>query len=51
MQVVQKHGKVYAELTEDEMKDGEKKAQDLTDKACAKIDAVCADKEKEIMTI
>jgi len=30
---------------------GEKKAQTLTDKFCEKIDKICADKEKEIMTV
>ena len=31
--------------------DGEKKVQTLTDKYCEKIDGVCAEKEKEIMTV
>ena len=39
------------EITEDDVKDCEKKVQTLTDKFCDKIDAVCADKEKEIMTV
>ena len=39
------------EITEDDVKDGEKKAQTLTDKFCEKIDKICADKEKEIMTV
>lgn len=43
--------KKNAEITEDDIKDGEKKVQTLTDKSCEKIDAVCAEKEKEIMTI
>ena len=39
------------EITEDDVKDGEKKIQTLTDKFCDKVDAVCAEKEKEIMTV
>ena len=39
------------EITEDDVKDCEKKVQTLTDKFCDKIDAICADKEKEIMTV
>ena len=43
--------KKNSEITEDDVKDGEKKAQTLTDKFCEKIDKICADKEKEIMTV
>ncbi len=43
--------KKNSELTEDDVKEGEKKAQTLTDKYIEKIDKVCADKEKEIMTV
>lgn len=39
------------EITEDDVKDGEKKIQTITDKYCEKIDKICADKEKEIMTV
>ena len=38
-------------IPEDQMKKHEKHIQELTDKYCKEIDAVCADKEKEIMTI
>lgn len=43
--------KKNSEITEDDVKDGEKKAQTLTDKFCEKIDKICAEKEKEIMTV
>ena len=43
--------KKNSEITEDDVKDGEKKVQTLTDKFCEKIDGVCAEKEKEIMTV
>ena len=39
------------ELTEDDVKDGEKKMQKITDDYCDKVDKVCAEKEKEIMTV
>ncbi len=39
------------EITEDDMKDCEKKVQDLTDKFCADIDKEVAAKEKEVMSI
>ncbi|SDN44934.1 ribosome recycling factor [Acetanaerobacterium elongatum] len=39
------------EITEDDLKDGEKQIQDLTDKYCKQIDKMCADKEKEILEI
>lgn len=38
-------------IPEDQMKKSEKTIQDLTDKFCKDIDAACADKEKEIMTV
>lgn len=38
-------------ITEDELKDYEKKVQEETDKFCKEADALCADKEKEIMSI
>lgn len=40
-----------SEITEDDLKDGEKKLQDITDKFVKEVDAVAADKEKEIMEI
>lgn len=36
-------------ITEDDLKNGEKKMQDYTDKFCKEIDELSADKEKEIM--
>lgn len=43
--------KKASELTEDEVKDGEKKIQNLTDKYCAEVDKMVAEKDKEIMSI
>ncbi len=43
--------KKNSEITEDDVKDGEKKVQTITDKYCEKIDKICAEKEKEIMTV
>ena len=43
--------KKISEITEDDMKDCEKKVQDLTDKFCADVDKEIAAKEKEIMSI
>ncbi len=43
--------KKNAEITEDDLKDCEKKVQDLTDKFCADVDKAVANKEKEIMTV
>ncbi|MBE6857147.1 MAG: ribosome recycling factor [Ruminococcus sp.] len=43
--------KKNSEITEDDLKDCEKKVQDLTDKYCADIDKAVAEKEKEIMSI
>ncbi|HOR22417.1 MAG TPA: ribosome recycling factor, partial [Ruminococcus sp.] len=40
-----------SEITEDDLKDAEKKVQDLTDQFCADVDKSVADKEKEIMTV
>ena len=39
------------ELTEDDLKQAEKKTQDLTDKYCKEIDSVQEKKQKEIMEI
>ncbi|MCL1881423.1 MAG: ribosome recycling factor [Oscillospiraceae bacterium] len=43
--------KKASELTEDDLKDCEKDVQKLTDKSIEKIDVICKDKEKEIMTV
>ena len=40
-----------SEITEDDLKDGEKKIQEFTDKAVKDIDALAAEKEKEVMEI
>lgn len=39
------------DLTEDDLKDGEKRAQDLTDKFIKKVDSISSDKQKEIMAL
>lgn len=38
-------------IPEDQMKKAEKHIQDLTDKFCKDVDLLCAEKEKEILTI
>ncbi|MBU6383226.1 MAG: ribosome recycling factor [Verrucomicrobia bacterium] len=38
-------------IPEDQMKKSEKTIQELTDKFCKDVDATCAEKEKEIMTV
>ena len=43
--------KKNSEITEDDLKDCEKKVQDLTDKFCADADNAVTAKEKEIMTV
>lgn len=43
--------KKKSELTEDDLKQAEKKTQDLTDKFCKKVDEIQGKKEKEIMEI
>jgi len=43
--------KKKSELTEDELKQAEKRTQELTDKFCSQIDAVFDKKQKEIMEI
>lgn len=40
-----------SEITEDDQKDGEKELQEITDKFIKEVDAVAAEKEKEIMEI
>lgn len=46
-----KNMKKNSDITEDDLKQGEKKIQDVTDKYCKQIDAMSADKTKEIMEI
>lgn len=43
--------KKASELTEDDVKDGEKKIQKLTDKYCTEIDRLVSEKDQEIMSI
>lgn len=43
--------KKNSELTEDEAKSGDKAVQDLTDKFIKEIDAITADKTKEVMAV
>ena len=43
--------KKNAEITEDDMKNSETEVQKLTDKFCADVDKIVADKAKEIMSI
>ena len=43
--------KKSGDLTEDDLKQAEKKTQDLTDKFCKEIDSVQEKKQKEIMEI
>ena len=43
--------KKNSEITEDDLKDSDKKVQTLTDKYVAKIDDMVAEKEKEIMSL
>ncbi len=38
-------------LPEDQMKKSEKQIQDATDRFCKEVDTICAEKEKEILTI
>jgi ribosome recycling factor len=40
-----------SEITEDDLKDAEKKIQDFTDKAVKDVDFLAAEKEKEVMEI
>ncbi|MDR0883771.1 MAG: ribosome recycling factor [Oscillospiraceae bacterium] len=40
-----------SDITEDDLKDGEKKIQEITDKAVKDVDAAAAEKEKEVMEI
>jgi ribosome recycling factor len=43
--------KKNSDITEDDLKEKEKETQKLTDKYVEKIDAVCAEKEKELMKV
>jgi ribosome recycling factor len=43
--------KKNSEITEDVQKDLEKEIQDITDKRCKEIDALTAEKEKELMAV
>jgi len=43
--------KKNVDITEDDLKDGEKKVQEMTDKYCKEIDTMSAEKEKEILSI
>ena len=43
--------KKNSEITEDELKQGEKKVQDLTDKFCKQIDDLCSAKTTQIMSL
>ncbi len=43
--------KKNSEITEDDLKNAEKKMQDFTDKSCKEIDGIASKKEKEIMEI
>ena len=43
--------KKNSEITEDELKDAEKKIQNITDKYCAQTDSMVSDKEKEVMSL
>lgn len=43
--------KTSGEITEDQMKKSEKTIQELTDRYCKDCDTVCAEKEKDIMTV
>lgn len=43
--------KADGDIPEDQMKKFEKIIQDLTDRSCKEADTICAEKEKEIMTV
>ena len=46
-----KAAKKKSEITEDDVKDLEKKLQDATDKYIKKLDELSAEKEKELMSV
>ena len=43
--------KKNSEITEDELKDAEKKIQNITYKFCTQTDSMVSDKEKEVMSL
>ena len=43
--------KKNSEITEDDLENGQEKIQKLTDKFTKKIDEICAEKQKEVMSI
>ncbi len=43
--------KKNGEITEDDLKNGEKKIQNLTDKYCKEVDSMSAAKEKEVLSL
>ena len=43
--------KKNGELTEDDVKDGEKRIQEITDKRCKEADAIAEAKQQEIMEV
>lgn len=46
-----KNMKKASEITEDEVKSGEKKIQELTDKFCKQIDSLCKAKSTQVMSL
>ena len=46
-----KNMKKNSEITEDDLKQGEKKVQDLTDKFCKQVDDLCSAKTAQVMSI
>lgn len=46
-----KKEKAEGGITEDQMKKQEKQIQDFTDRFCKEVDQICAEKEKEVMTV
>ena len=46
-----KNMKKSSEITEDELKSGEKKIQDLTDKFCKQIEDICNSKISQVMSL
>ncbi len=46
-----KKAKASGELTEDQQKRAEKQIQEHTDKFCAEVDTLCAEKEKEVLAV
>ena len=43
--------KKNSEITEDDLKQSEKKAQDMTDKYCGQIETLCSNKSKQLMEV